>query len=46
MDDHDLATTLTATAAGDISITEVQGDLGLAKAESTGGGSIDLTKPR
>ena len=43
VDDHDLATTLTATAAGDISITEVQGDLGLAKAESTGGGSIDLT---
>ena len=43
VDDHDLATTLTATAAGDISITEVQGDLGLAKAESTQGGNIDLT---
>ena len=42
VDDHEIATTLTATAAGDISITEVRGDLGLAKAESTGGGSIDL----
>ena len=43
VDDHEIATTLTATAAGDISITEVRGDLGLAKAESTQGGNIDLT---
>ncbi|HJA24981.1 MAG TPA: hypothetical protein H9795_02865, partial [Candidatus Fournierella merdigallinarum] len=42
VDDHHTATTLTALAVGDISITEVQGDLGLAKAESTNGGDILL----
>ena len=43
VDDHDLATTLTATAAGDVSITEVRGDLGVASVTSQNGGRIDLT---
>ena len=42
VDDHNLATALTAIAADDISINEVQGNLGLEKAESTQGGNIDL----
>ncbi|MEI3101580.1 MAG: hypothetical protein V8T45_07260 [Oscillospiraceae bacterium] len=44
--ENDVSTSLTATAPGDIEITEIYGDLGVDKVSSTNSGDISLSVPQ